>query len=52
MSKEFEDYKKQLRLYEKLLEIFYQLYGTPEQSAADNTGTLPPLPPPPKPPGS
>lgn len=50
---QLKDYKKKLRLYEKLLELWVQIYGEPNQTTQgnDGPGTLPP-PPPPPPPGT
>lgn len=53
MNKEqLEDYKKKLKLYEKLIELLHQVYGDINSSGVDDgPGTLPP-PPPPPPPGT
>ena len=54
MSKEqLADYKKKLKLYEKLLDLWQQVYGDQAAAAGDDggPGTLPP-PPPPPPPGT
>lgn len=51
-NEELKDYKKKLKLYEKLLDLWNQIYGSNPQTAGnDGPGTLPP-PPPPPPPGT
>jgi hypothetical protein len=49
---ELKDYKKKIKLYEKILDLWPQVYGTEVQTAGnDGPGTNPP-PKPPPPPGS
>ena len=49
---ELKDYKKKLKLYEKILDLWPQVYGTATQTAGnEGPGTNPP-PKPPPPPGS
>jgi hypothetical protein len=52
-NEELKEYKKKLRLYEKILDLWPQVYGeqTAESLAPDGPGggTNPPPPPPPKP---
>lgn len=51
-DKQLDDYKKKLKLYEKLLVLWQQIYGdVSTQDAEGGPGSNPP-PPPPKPPGS
>lgn len=49
-NEQLQDYKKKLKLYEKLLELWQQVYGDQPAGKDDGPGTLPPPPPPPPPP--
>lgn len=49
-NEQLQDYKKKLKLYEKLLELWQKVYGDQPTGKDDGPGTLPPPPPPPPPP--
>ena len=51
MSKQLEDYKEILKKYQKLLELWEEIYGeiTPQTNAVDSPGSNPQIPPPPPP---
>lgn len=51
MSKHLEDYKEILKKYQKLLELWEEIYGEigGQANAVDGPGSNPPPPPPPPP---